>query len=322
MKLKLITGHEDYPLYQEIKEHLQYSTQESCSIPCTSIKFSNENIKVKIEECIRGDDIFVIQPCYPSLNERILELLILIDALKYASAKRISVVLPYFPYVRSDKKDESRISITARLMADLISTAGADRVLAMNLHSAQIQGFFRVPMDHLLPGRTIAKYLSNGRIPEKTVFVAPDTGSARMVGYFSEKLNKPFVVIEKRRVDDTENPKIINVIGEVKGYHCIILDDEIASGGTVLKAAEKLTELGATGVDVCAVHGVFTDKSHEIFNGSEYINKIYVTNSIYRPDIVYPDNTKIISVAEMLSQAILCTHKDNSITTVCDRYQI
>jgi ribose-phosphate pyrophosphokinase len=322
MKLKIITGNENYPLYKEIREHLQYSTQDACHIPCTSIRFSNENIKVKIEECVRGDDVFIIQPCYPDLNERIVELLILIDALKYASAKRISVVLPYFPYVRSDKKDESRISITARLMADLIQAAGADRVIAMNLHSAQIQGFFRIPMDHLLPGRTIAKYLSDGRIPDKTVFVAPDTGSAKMVGYFSEKLEKPFVLIEKRRVDDTENPQIVNVIGEVKGYHCIILDDEIASGGTVIKASEKLIELGATGVDVCAVHGVFTEKSKAIFDTSETVNKVYVTNSVYRPDIEYPTRAEFISVAEMLSQAILCTHKDNSITKVCDRYQI
>jgi len=322
MKLRVTTGYEDYPLYQEIKKHLQYSTQEVCHVPCTSLKFSNENIKIKIEDCVRGDDIFVIQPCYPNFNERIMELFILIDALKYASAKRISVVLPYYPYVRSDKKDESRISITARLMADLIQAAGADRVIVMNLHSAQIQGFFRIPMDHLLPGRTIAKYLSDGRIPDNTVFVAPDTGSAKMVGYFSEKLNKPFVIIEKRRVDDSENPQIVNVIGEVKGHHCIILDDEIASGGTVIKAADKLVELGALGVDVCAVHGVFTEKSKVLFDSNDNIQKVYVTNSIFRPDIEYPSYTEVISVAEMLSQAILCTHKDNSITTVCDRYQI
>lgn len=322
MNLKIVTGCSKYPLYSEIREYLQYFTQDICHVPCTSIKFSNENIKVKIEECVRGDDVFIIQPCYPHFNERIMELFILIDALKYASAKRISVVLPYFPYVRSDKKDESRISITARLMADLIQAAGADRVISMNLHSAQIQGFFKMPMDHLLPGRTITRYLSDGRMPENTVFVAPDTGSAKMVGYYSEKLNKPFVIIEKRRVDDSENPQIVNVIGEVKGKHCIILDDEIASGGTVVKAAEKLLELKATGVDVCAVHGVFTDKSRSLFEATKHINKIYITNSIYRPDIEYPTNTEVISIAKMLSQAILCTHKNSSISRICDRYQI
>jgi ribose-phosphate pyrophosphokinase len=322
MKLKIVTGYEDYPLYQEIRESLQYSTQEDCHVPCTSIKFSNENLKVKIEECVRGDDVFIIQPCYPNFNERVMELFILIDSLRYASAKRISVVLPYYPYVRSDKKDESRISITARLMADLIQASGADRVISMNLHSAQIQGFFRVPMDHLLPGKTIAKYLSEGRIPDNSVFVAPDTGSAKMVGYYSEKLNKPFVVIEKRRIDDTENPQIVNVIGEVSGHHCIILDDEVASGGTVIKAAEKLKELGATGVDVCVVHGVFTEGSYKKFDECPVIDRIYITNSIYRPDINYPDKTETISVAEMLSQSILCTHKNNSITRICDRYQI
>lgn len=322
MRLKIVCGQRDYPLYKEISDYLHYSNQENCHVAVTSTKFSNENIKIRIEERVRGDDVFIIQPCYPNLNERIMELFVLIDALKYASARRITVVLPYFPYVRSDKKDEARISITARLMADLIQAAGANRVLTINLHSAQIQGFFRLPIDHLLPGRTIVKFLKEGRVSDDTLLVAPDTGSAKMVSYYSQKLGRTFVVVSKRRIDDTENPKIMDIIGCVEGYHCIIIDDEIASGGTVIKASEELMKLGATGVDVCAVHGVFTKESKKKFSKCPHIKKIYITNSVHRSDIEYPENLEFISLAEMVSQAILCIHKDKSMSDICDRYQI
>jgi ribose-phosphate pyrophosphokinase len=225
-KLKIFSGNANIPLAKEICNFAGVELGR-----CEITKFSNENIKVRIMDSVRGQDVFIIQPSCSPVNEGIIELLIMIDAAKHASAGRITAVVPYFPYARSDKKDEPRISITARLMADLLQTAGADRVMTMNLHSPQIQGFFRIPVDHLLAGRLLCDYFKNCGT-ENCVVVAPDAGSAKRAGAYAIKLGLPLAILDKRRSDDSESPVIHHVIGEVKGKRALIFDDEIASGGS------------------------------------------------------------------------------------------
>lgn len=320
-QLKILTGSSHYPLFDRISKNLQKEHLD-CVVPLSATKFSNDNIKVKIEDCVRGQDVFIIQPNYPDQNERLMELLIIINALKHASAGRITAVLPYFPYSRSDKKDEARISITARLVADMLETAGAHRVITMNLHSPQVQGFFRIPVDHLLPARTIRAYLKN-KIKKDLVLVAPDTGSSKMVAGYAEYFGTPVAYMNKIRVDDSESPTITNVAGCVKEKDCLIIDDEIASGNSVIKAAEKLKELGASSVEVCAIHGVMTkDAPHKISESN--IDRVYVTDTVYRDyvdkEINLLGKVETISMADMFSDAIECVHHQNSMSQIFDRH--
>jgi ribose-phosphate pyrophosphokinase len=308
--VSLMTGMIKTPLYEGIKRDLGHVGYR-CDVECTSKKFSNQNIKFRIDDCIRGTDLYIFQPMYPNLDERVLELFIMIDAAKHASVGRITVVLPYFPYVRSDKKDDSRISITARLMADLIQVSGADRIMTMHLHSPQVQGFFRVPVDHLYPGKYVCEILQANGVDKNHVVVAPDMGASKMGSYYSEKLNTSLVIINKKRIDDTENPHVQCVIGDVKGKSCILVDDETLSGKSLVKAAMKLKEEGAEHVDAFVVHGVFSDDAAEVLNNAP-INQIFTTNTITRPDHKMPDRLQVIDMSSIFSQAIQCTHENKS----------
>ncbi len=226
------------------------------------LKFSNENIMVRLQDNVREKDVFVVQTSSSPVNESLVEMLIFIDALKYASAARITAVLPYFPYCRSDKKDEPRISIAARLMADLIQTAGANRVLTMDLHSPQIQGFFRIPVDHLLAAPIFFEHFENvvfKDIPkEDCVLVMGDHGAAKHFAYYADELKLPVAIMDKFRVDHTEKPVIRRVIGDVAGKACLVIDDEIASGGTLIEAATVLRESGAKRIMAAAVHPILS----------------------------------------------------------------
>ena len=204
-------------------------------------RFSNENLKIKIEENVREQDVFVVQTACPPLSEHIIELLILLDALEHSSARRVTAVLPYFPYARSDKKDEPRISITARLMADMLATAGADRVLTIDLHSPQTQGFFSIPADQLTAVPVLCERLEEGDL-RNTVVVAADVGEAKDAGRFAKRLDLPIAFIDKRRAGDEEKALARHVIGDVAGKHCLLVDDEIATGGTIFAATEFLLE--------------------------------------------------------------------------------
>jgi ribose-phosphate pyrophosphokinase len=285
---------------------------------CEIKKFSNDNIKVTIEESVRGKDVFIIQPSCTPVNEGIMELLIMIDAAKHASAARITAVTPYFPYSRSDKKDEPRISITARLMADLLETAGANRVMTMNLHSPQIQGFFRIPVDHLLAGRVLCDYFTKQGI-ENSVVVAPDAGSAKRAGTYAIKLGLPLAILDKRRTDDSERPEIHNVIGEVKGKRAIIFDDEIASGGSILEVVKALDSLGVTEIQACAVHAVLSANAVERIKNSS-LTKLVVTDTVFIPECKKIPQLEIISVAELIGNAILKTNHGESISGLYDLY--
>lgn len=285
---------------------------------CDIKKFSNDNIKITIQESVRGKDVFIIQPSCTPVNEGIMELLIMIDAAKHASAGRITAVTPYFPYSRSDKKDEPRISITARLMADLLETAGANRVMTMNLHSPQIQGFFRIPVDHLLAGRLLCDYFTHQGI-ENSVVVAPDAGSAKRAGSYAIKLGLPLAILDKRRTDDSESPEIHNVIGEVKGKRAIIFDDEIASGGSILEVVKALDALGVTEIQACAVHAVLSANAVDRIRDSS-LTKLIVTDTVFIPEHKKIPQIEIISVAELIANAILKTNHGESISGLYDLY--
>ncbi len=311
--LKIFSGNANIPLAKDICEHAGVELGK-----CEIVKFSNENIKVKICDSVRGQDVFIIQPSCSPVNEGIMELLIMIDAVKHASAARVTAVVPYFPYVRSDKKDEPRISITARLMADLLQTAGADRVMTMNLHSPQIQGFFRIPVDHLLAGKLLCEYFNNEGT-ENCVVVAPDAGSAKRAGAYAIRLGLPLAILDKRRSDDTENPHIHNVIGDVKGKRAIIFDDEIASGGSILEVVKALDSLGVTEIQACCVHPVLSGNASEKLKNST-LSKLVVTDTVFIPEQKKFPNLKVISVAELFARAIMYTNRGTSISGLYNGY--
>ena len=234
-RLKVFSGSSHPQLAQEICDSLGIPLGKS-----HTIRFSNENLKVKIDENVQEQDVFLVQTACPPLSEGIIELLLLLDALKHSSARRVTAVLPYYPYARSDKKDEPRISITARLMADLLGTAGADRVLTLDLHSPQIQGFFPMPADHLTAVPVLCEHLKRTRNLSDAVVVAADVGEAKDAGKFAKRLDLPIAVIDKRRYGDDERPLAVAMVGDVVGKDCLLVDDEIATGSTIFEATEFL----------------------------------------------------------------------------------
>lgn len=277
------------------------------------IRFSNENIMVRLLENVRGSDVFVVQTSCPPVNEGIMELMIMIDALRYASAERITAVVPYFPYVRSDKKDKPRISITARLIADLLQTAGADRVLTMDLHSPQIQGFFHVPIDQLIAAPLICDYFRDKDI-SNTVLVAGDVGESKSIGRYANRLNLPIAIIDKRREGDDEKAKAVHLIGDVEGKDALIIDDEIASGGTLVEAVHFLKKHGVKRVSAAAVHPVLSGHAVERLRNTE-LEELVVTNSIPLGEKQSQyEKFKVLSVAPLLGDAIIRIHNGDSIS--------
>jgi ribose-phosphate pyrophosphokinase len=312
-RLKIFSGNANIPLAEAICNNAGVQLGK-----CEINKFSNENIKVNILESVRGQDVFIIQPSCSPVNEGIMELLIMIDAIKHASAGRITAVLPYFPYARSDKKDEPRISITARLIADLLETAGADRVITMNLHSPQIQGFFRVPVDHLLAGRILCDYFQRCSLKD-CVVVAPDAGSAKRAGHYAIKLGLPLAILDKRRSDDSESPEIHNVIGDIKGKKALIFDDEIASGGSILEVVKALEKLGVQEIEACCVHAVLSGSAVEKLAKSS-IKKLVTTDTVFIPEYKKFPQLVVLSVAELFAKAIMSTNRGESISVLYDKF--
>ncbi len=281
-------------------------------------RFSNENIKIKIEENVRGCDVFVIQTSSPPLSDNLVELLILIDALKFASADRITAVLPYFPYARSDKKDEARISITARLVADLLETAGADRVLTMTLHAPQILGFFRKPADQLLATPILKNHFKRSDL-SNSVVVATDAGAGKIAGHFAKRLRLPMAVIDKRRLDDSEKATGTALIGQVEGKDAIIYDDEIATGGSIQEAARILRDFGARRVRVGVTHPVLSGPAVERLQEAK-LDELVVTDTIPVPAdrVVGLPNLKVLSTAKLFAEAILRIHGGKSVSAMME----
>lgn len=309
-QLKIFAGNSHPQLASDICAHLGIQLSRS-----HTIQFSNENFLVQIDENVRECDVFVVQTSCGPVHDNLFELLMMIDALRSASAARITAVLPYYPYVRSDKKDRPRIGITAKLVADLLVTAGADRILTMDLHSPQIQGFFSVPSDQLggaapLCDRLLREDISNW------VLVAADAGEAKDIGRYANRLDRPFAIIDKRRYDDTERPVAENLIGDVEGKVAVIVDDEIASGGTLCEAAAFLkTKGGASEVWAVATHAVFSGTAKQRIDAAE-IDKLIVTNTLPIPDDRRPDVTEVISVAELFAKAISRIHDGRSVSAL------
>lgn len=277
------------------------------------IKFDNGNIFIKINESVRDHDVFVIQTSTDPVNDNLMELMLMVDTLRYSSAGRITAVIPYFPYVRSDKKDQPRVSIGARLMATLLESAGCDRVLTLNLHSWQIQGFFRIPVDHVLAESVVMDYFRK-RDLTSTVCVSPDAGGAKRVEKYAERLNLPFVIMDKRRSGNDDKAKIVNIIGEVNNKNAIIFDDEISTGRSIIDTARVLSENGAQHISVGVIHGVLSGDGVERLNNS-IVDEVVVTNSVATPD-KNVGKVKVLSCSHILSAAILRIHNGESLTPI------
>ena len=305
-RLKIFSGRSHRQLAEDICYYLDTPLGKS-----RLVKFSNENLMVQIDENVRECDVFVIQTSATPVNEGIMELLITVDALKHASAARVTAVLPYFPYARSDKKDKPRISITARLMADLLMTAGADRVLTMDLHSPQIQGFFRIPVDQLKAVKLICNHYQRRDLSDY-VLVAGDAGEAKELGSYANKLNLPMAIVDKRRYGDDEKPKAVNVIGDVEDRHCLIVDDEVASGGTLIEAAEFLKKRGARSVEATCVHPVLSGNAVERI-GNSAIGELVVTDSIPVAQKRF-DKLTVLTIAPLFAKAIRRIHVGDSVS--------
>ncbi len=273
-------------------------------------KFPDGEINIKIDEDVRGRDTFIFQPTCPPVNQNLMELLILIDCLKRASASRITAVIPYFGYARKDRKDEGRVPITAKLVADLIAKAGADRVLTMELHAPQIQGFFDIPVDHMFSSPVFLRKFKEMAIPNLVV-VAPDVGGVKMARAYSKSLKADLAIVDKRRVSP-ESAEVYNVIGDVKGKTVLMVDDMLATGGTVAEAAQILRRQGAKDVYVSATHPVLCGPAVERLTAAP-ISEIYVTDSI-PIEGKEMDKMKVVTVAPLLAEAIRRIHMSESIS--------
>jgi ribose-phosphate pyrophosphokinase len=306
--IKVISASAHPELARDICKHLGLELCRS-----SVARFSNENMLVQIEENVREADVFVIQPSCPPVSDGIMELLITIDALKHASAGRITAVLPYFPYARSDKKDRPRISITARLLADLLETAGANRVLTMDLHSPQMQGFFRIPADQLEAAPILCDYLRQSRDLSSYVLVAGDVGESKQVGHYANRLHLPIAIVDKRRSGDDERASAVHLIGDVAGKVALVVDDEVASGGTLIEAARFVLEHGAVAVEACVVHPVLSGRAIERIAASP-IRQLVVTDTIPLPPPKRIEKIHVQSVARLFADAIQAIHDGSSVS--------
>ena len=305
--IKLFAGRSNPALAQEIANELGTTVG-----PMIVKNFADGEIYVQVKESVRGDDVFIIQPVCNPVNENLMELLIIIDAFKRASAKSITAVIPYYGYARQDRKTSGREAITAKLVADLLTTAGANRVLAMDL---QIQGFFNILVDHIFAAPILTNYIKSLNInPEEMVAVSPDMGGANRTRYFAKRLDCPIAIIDKRR--DKHNEAIAtNVIGDVEGKVCLMFDDIIDTAGTICEAAKLLKSRGAKDIYVGATHPVFSGPAIERL-GSAPITECIVTNTIPLDMSKMPSNIKQISVAPLLAQAIARIHDDESVSSL------
>lgn len=275
-------------------------------------QFSDGEVKVQIGENIRGKDVFIINSTAPDVNRNLMELLILIDAAHRASAARVTAVIPYFGYARQDRKDRPRAPITAKLVANMIATAGADRVLCLDLHVEQIQGFFDIPVDHLSGDVEFVRHLKETR-PDNLVVVSPDTGSVRRARAVANRLDAPLAIVDKRRPKENES-EVMNIIGDVDGMDAIILDDMIDTAGTLVKAAEAIKNAGATSVRACATHAVFSGEAISRINDS-VLEEVIISDSIPLTDAGKASSKiKVITFAPLIAESIKRIHEEKSVS--------
>ncbi len=277
-------------------------------------RFSDGEIYFQLLENVRGADVFVVQPTSFPVDQHLVELLIMIDALKRASAARITVVIPYYGYARQDRKDRPRVAISSKLVADLLTTAGANRALLVDLHAAQIQGFFNIPVDHLFASPVLVTYFRDMNLPNLTV-VSPDAGGVERARFFAKKLDSPLAIVDKRRTDINVT-EVMNVIGDVRGRTCLILDDIIDTAGTMVKTVEALLAQGATKVYACASHAVLSGPAVERIAASR-LEELVVSNTIpLREDARRVAKIRVLSIAGLLGRAIESIHMETSVSTL------
>ncbi|QJU52839.1 ribose-phosphate diphosphokinase [Herbiconiux sp. KACC 21604] len=280
--------------------------------------FANGELYIRYGESVRGSDVFVIQSHTAPINEWLMEQLIMVDALKRASAKRITVVAPFYPYARQDKKGRGREPISARLVADLFKAAGADRIMSVDLHAAQIQGFFDGPVDHLFAMPVLLEHMRKSLDPSTLTVVSPDMGRVRVADIWSDKLGAPLAIIHKRRDPRVPNQVSVHeIVGDVRGRVCLLVDDLIDTGRTIVAAAEALKANGATGVVVAATHAVFSDPATEILQ-SPFIDQVVVTDTLPLPESKQWDRLTILPIAPLIARAINEVFSDGSVTTMFD----
>ena len=312
-KLLLLSGRSHPELTDEISACLGVEPT-----PTTLYDFANGEIFVRFLESVRGCDAFVLQSHTAPINKWIMEHLIMVDALKRASAKRITVVAPFFGYARQDKKSRGREPISARLMADLFLTAGADRIMAVDLHTAQIQGFFDGPVDHLFALPILANYIEDQLDVSQVTVVAPDAGRVRVCERWTDRLGSPLAIIHKRRDPDVANQvKVLEVVGQVEGRTCIIVDDMIDTGSTIVNAAEALFEQGAAQVIATATHGVLSGPAVDLLKNSR-ISEVIVSNTLPISNEKRFDKLTVLSIAPLIARAISEVFSDGSVTSLFD----
>jgi ribose-phosphate pyrophosphokinase len=316
--MRIFSGNGNTTLAQAICDRVNVPMSDA-----TIVKFSNENIFVKLNESVREKDVFVVQSLStPDLSDRIMELLILLDACKRASAGRITAVIPYYAYGRTDKKDQPRVPITARLLADMIQVAGANQVLTIDLHAGQIQGFFSIPTDELTAMHLLVRYFADKNWDD-TIVVSPDVGFAKRARNFAEALGAPLAIAEKRRVQHLRrsdggsltSPEIMNLIGDVAGKRCVIVDDEIATGGSILEVIRLLEREGAREIYACCVHGVLAANASDRLRASS-LRELVTTDTLpIAAEKRWPGLT-VLSVSTLLAEVIQRIHSGISVDTI------
>ena len=307
--LMLFSGNANRDLAEKIAVYLE---KDLGSADVT--RFSEGEIFARINHDVRGRDVFVIQPTCPPPNENLMELLIMIDALKRASASRITAVIPYYGYARQDRKDQPRVPITAKLVANLITAAGANRVLTMDLHATQIQGFFDIPVDHLYAGSVVIDEIKKMKFTKELVVVSPDVGSIKMARAFAKHMGSSLVVVDKRRVND-KDAEVMNIIGDVKGKDVLLVDDIIATAGSITEAAKALKSKGAHKIYAFASHGVLSGPAYDRLRKSPIV-KLIITDSM--PLKRKNKRIEVISVADLLGEAIRRIHHNESVSSLFD----
>ncbi|MDE1163681.1 MAG: ribose-phosphate pyrophosphokinase [Acidobacteriaceae bacterium] len=308
-RFKIFSGAANIPLAEEVCEFL--------GVPLGQVRlqqFSDGETHFQLLENVRGVDVFLVQPTSYPVDKHLVELLIMIDALRRASAGRITVVVPYYGYARQDRKDRPRVAITSKLVADLLVTAGANRALFVDLHAAQIQGYFNIPVDHLFASPVLVGYFRDLNLPNLTV-VSPDAGGVERARFFAQKLGAPLAIVDKRRTDINVT-EVMNVIGDVKGRTCLILDDIVDTAGTLVKTAEALKDQGATEVYACASHAVLSGPAVDRIKGSS-LKELVVSNTIPLTEAARAvPKIKVLSIAGLLGRAIESIHMETSVSSL------
>jgi ribose-phosphate pyrophosphokinase len=279
-------------------------------------RFSEGEIRVKINENIRGKDVFIIQPTCPPTNENLMELLVMIDALKRASSQRITVVIPYFGYARQDRKDQPRVPITAKLVANILTVAGASRVLTMDLHAGQIQGFFDIPVDHLFSVGVFTDYFNSLEIKDLVV-VSPDVGGIKTARAYAKRFGVPLAIIDKRR-ESPEKTEAMHILGEVEGKNAIIVDDLIATGSSLFEGVEALKKAGAKNIYAAIAHGVLSGDAIGKLDRCKSLKELVITDSIPLPESKRHERIKVLSIASLMAEAVKRIHNEESISCLFD----